>query len=73
MQNKDTMQAIVDRWNENCPESTSVIVTKDHGEPFETVTRSEAWLLGNNTPVVMVKGISGGYLLSRVQVKSRES
>jgi hypothetical protein len=53
------------QWNERHPIGTPVTVTRDNGDKFETTTRSEAWVL-NAHAMVMVNGISGGYLLSRV-------
>lgn len=63
MQNQVWM---VDYWNERFPQGTPVIVYRDNGEKLETVTRSDAWILGGHTAVVQVKGISGCYSLSRV-------
>jgi hypothetical protein len=53
-------------FNRSCPVGTHVAVVRDDGSVLETKTRSEAWLVGDGTPVVMVEGISGGYLLERV-------
>lgn len=50
----------------NVPEGTPVVVTRDDGSKLETRTRSPAWLLGEHTAVVMVEGISGAYLLDRI-------
>ncbi|SEI14682.1 hypothetical protein [Paraburkholderia hospita] len=36
------------------------------GEGFATRTRSEAWLLGGHTAVVMVEGVSGCVALAAV-------
>jgi hypothetical protein len=55
-----------EEWNAQYPVGTPVIVVKDHGEMWETKTRSEAWNLGHGQPVVMLEGKSGGYDLSRV-------
>lgn len=63
----------VRRWNARHFVGDPVIVTKDNGERVPTVTRSEAWCLGANTrgpghtAVVLVEGISGAYLLDRVE------
>ena len=38
------------------------------GDGRESVTRSEAWLMGGHTPVVMVEGYAGGIALSHVIV-----
>lgn len=56
-------------WNEQHPEGTAVVVTKDDRSELETVTTSKAWMVGGHTAVVMVQGISGGYLLDRVRAK----
>lgn len=50
------------------PVGTPVSVTKDDGSRVATKTRSNPWKLSSGTPVVMVEGISGGYLLTRVHV-----
>lgn len=55
----------VEAWNAANPRGTRVSVKKDDGKLYETRTRSEAWLLGGHTAVVLVEGISGAYLLSR--------
>jgi len=52
------------------PLGTAVVVTKDNGERVETCTRSEPWLLGGHTWVIMVDGIAGGYALDRVTAKA---
>lgn len=54
-------------WNVENPVGTEVIVTRDNGDELRTKTRSEAWVLSEHTAVVMVEGIAGGYLLSRVR------
>lgn len=54
-------------WNEKNPIGTAVNVTMDDKSVKQTKTRSEAWILCG-TPVVLLKGISGGYMLSRVEV-----
>lgn len=46
---------------------TPVLVTLDDGKLWQTKTRSEAWVLGDHTAVVMLEGKSGGYLLERVR------
>ncbi len=56
-----------DRWNAEHPVGTEVLVTRDNGEEERTKTRSEAWVLSGHTAVVMVDGIAGGYLLSRIR------
>ncbi len=39
-------------------------------DPVETETRSEAWALGHGAVVVKVKGISGGVLISHLDIVS---
>ena len=45
---------------------TEVLVRRDDGSVLRTVTRSRAWVLAGVCPVVLVDGIRGAYLLSRV-------
>lgn len=61
---------LVDRWNKLHLVGAEVTVTKDDGSKLDTVTRSEAWVLGGHTAVIMVVGISGGYALTRVARRS---
>ena len=56
---------LVKQWNATYPLGTEVIVTLDSGAEKLTQTRSEAWLLGGHTAVVMVDGIAGCYALQR--------
>ena len=60
------MDIIVVEWNERNPIGTKVDVTLDDGTVKQTKTRSVAWL-ASGTPVVMLVGCRGGYMLSRVQ------
>jgi len=60
---------LVNYWNERYPEGTPVTVTRDNGEQFETVTRSEAGYAENGIAVIMVKGIAGYYRLDRVRAQ----
>ena len=53
-------------FNERYPVGTEVSVQCDDGSILRTVTRSRAWVLAGVCPVILVKGILGGYLLSRV-------
>ncbi len=39
----------------------------DEREAFETVIRSEPWLLGHGAPVVKIQGRAGGVLISHIQ------
>ena len=47
------------------PEGSDVVVTDDLGRRWNTRTRSEPWFLGG-VPVVLIEGIAGGYLCSRM-------
>jgi hypothetical protein len=58
--------AEVAAWNARNPVGTRVSVRRDNGTALLSATCSEAWVLGGHTAVVMVDGISGGYLLNRV-------
>lgn len=60
-------QKKVDAWNRRCPPGTHVHLTNDDRKIETTKTRSVAWLLGSGTPVVMVEGRAGGYLLDRIK------
>ena len=53
-------------FNERYPVGTRVSVRRDDGTVTRTKTRSRAWVLAGVCPVVMVEGIRGAYLLSRV-------
>lgn len=50
-------------WNQTTPIGTPVAVLEDDGSITDTKTRSEAWLLGDGSPVVKVEGKSDGYSL----------
>ena len=58
--------SLVDIWNAHYPEGTPVFVVRDTGDILETTTRSIAWLIPSGSVLVSVKGIAGGYRLSRV-------
>jgi hypothetical protein len=55
----------VNCWNRQVKKGDPVSVRLDSGETMETVTKSEAWMLGGHTGVILVEGISGCYALSR--------
>lgn len=60
---------IVDAWNASHPIGTKVNRFKlinPLQEPTETKTRSEAWVMGGHSAMVMVEGVSGGVLLESV-------
>lgn len=62
----EVVNSIVEAWNQVVPPGSVVLVVKDGGLTVATVTRSEAYVLGGHTAVVMVEGISGAYALDRV-------
>lgn len=63
------LQAKVDRFNSTHAIGTAVTY-RSHptAEPFNTRTRSAAWVLSGHTPVVMVEGMAGGVALAAVEV-----
>ena len=60
----------VDEWNER--HEVGAVVHYWPGSrgaaPRVSRTRSEAWMLGDHTPVVMVEGYAGGIALTHVEV-----
>jgi hypothetical protein len=58
----------VDQFNQRVPVGTPCLFWPGvrEGEGRESVTRSEAWLMGGHTPVVMVEGYPGSIALSHV-------
>ena len=48
------------------PSGTPVIYIDDHHRPNVTATRSEVWELGDGSPVVLLRGRTGGFALERV-------
>ncbi len=59
--------AEAEAFNRENPIGTPVSVRRDDGSVTRTVTRSRAWVLAGVCPVVLVDGIRGAYLLSRVR------
>jgi hypothetical protein len=62
-----------DSWNASHPIGTHVrywpvLPPVDSILPKDTITRSEAWALGDGSVVVKVIGIAGGVALSHVEV-----
>jgi hypothetical protein len=60
---------MIKRWNSKYPVGTPVTRFKlihPLAEPQATKTRSEAWLMGGHTAMVMVEGVSGGVCLESV-------
>lgn len=62
---RDYADALVEVWS-TIPIGTAVVVRRDNGSEFRTVTRSKPWIL-SGTPVAMVDGISGCYALNRIR------
>lgn len=65
---KRHMQAAIEEYNRAVPIGTEVIVTKDDGKKIRTKTRSAAWVLGGHTPVIMIEGVTGCFLLDRIEI-----
>lgn len=63
----DNEQWMVDCWNAWFDIGTEVTVTMDNGEQYPTRTRSMACLMGRNTAVIWLDGMSSCYRLSRVK------
>lgn len=66
---KEYQETMVESWNKNHSPGVEVVVILDSGEYIETTTRSEAWMLGGHSPVILVEGVNGAYSLSRVRLK----
>ncbi len=60
-----------DRWK--APIGSACELTDDFGRKMLTTTRSMPWKLGDGTPVILVDGKVGGYLLTRIKVVLGES
>lgn len=60
----------VTAWNRAHPAGTQVMLMLDDGRARLTRTRSLAWELADGTPMVLLDGLTGGWLLSRVTVAS---
>ena len=60
------LQVACDKFNAAHPVGTAVSVQLDGGEVRETVTTSEAQVMGGHTAVIWLDGISGCYDLERV-------
>lgn len=56
----------VENWNLKHAIGSPVVVTLDSGEKRETVTISEAYILGGHSAVISLDGVRGYYLLDRV-------
>lgn len=58
-----TEQKKCDRWNEANPIGTPVIVWRDNGTSFSTITRSPALVADCGSAVIWLENISGYYSL----------
>jgi hypothetical protein len=68
----------VESWNAAHPVGTPVRYWPvyppiESVPPFDTMTRSEAWMLGDGSVVVAVEGKSGGMCLSHIELLSKAS
>lgn len=68
---KEQQQAVAD-WNSHWSPGVLVEVRLDGGTLQVTRTRSEAWLLGGHTAVVLVEQIAGAYSLWRFRPLTTE-
>jgi hypothetical protein len=68
-------EQVVAEWNASYPVGTPVVYQPIQGgcahDNAQTATRSEAWVLGGHTPVVMVEGRAGGVALDHCYPKVR--
>lgn len=62
----EALQRACDAWNARYAIGTAVTVVKDGGDVVATTTRTAAYVLGGHSAVIMLEGISGCYLLERV-------
>lgn len=62
-------QRAVEKWNAAHAIGTPVTVRLDSGTTLDTTTRSEAWLMGGHSAMILLRGISGGYSLDCVTAK----
>lgn len=63
------LQAQCDAWNAKHPIGTAVVLLKDNGEAFDTVTTSQAQVLSGHSAVIWVEHVSGCYALERVTAR----
>ncbi len=59
------LEAQIKKFNEKYPPGTLGFLTRDNGSVEPAQTRSDAWIVGGHTAVVLLEGISGGYQLDR--------
>lgn len=66
------LQKACEDWNAKYPIGTPVTRYRLIGplkEPEATKTRSEAWVMGGHSAMVMVEGVAGGVVLESVVPK----
>jgi hypothetical protein len=66
---KQLQELQVENWNLKHPVGSAVRVRLDSGEIRETTTTAPAQMLSGHTAVIWLEGISGCYLLARVEAK----
>jgi len=66
------LQAACDKFNAAHQVGAAVSVKLDGGEVRETVTNSEAQVMGGHTAVILLDGIRGCYDLERVTALKAE-
>ena len=67
--NLNKLEEKANAWNAKHPVGTAVTRYKlinPLSEGTETKTRSEAWVMGGHSVMVMVEGVSGGVVLESV-------
>lgn len=72
---KTDPEAAARRWNAAYPIGTRVLAypgVKEPGAGFVTETRSEAWVMGGHTAMVMVERHPGGIALSHVEPRAEQ-
>lgn len=67
-----TPEQLVAEWNDAHPVGTLVTrygIINPLRIPMKTVTRSQAWVMGGHTAVVLLDGIAGAIPLSAVKAR----
>lgn len=72
MKKRPNPQEAVDLFNARVPVGAEVSVVRDDKTATVTKTTSAAYVLGGHTAVIMLEGISGCFLLSRVSPITRK-
>ena len=64
------------QWNATCPKGTKVryfSIACEDLKFVETTTRSEAWIIGGDSLVVMLDGVSGCVACDHIQLVTKET